>query len=403
MLLRHFLFFACVLFPFSFANATQPFRFPEGRHGTGELRYINELPILTVSGTPEEMGEAIGVLALRPGARMASYPENVLKHYHVGFLAKPFLVAGERMVQRFPDEYRRELEAMSRGSGIAREKVVLGNTLFDLKKTLACSALLVEPQRSATNGPLLGRNLDYPHLGYAHEYSLVTVYRPDNAKHAFVSVGFPGLIGCLSGVNDAGLAVSVLEVFQVKAGRKRTDISGLPFALCYRLILENCSTIQEAYRLLETLPRTTINNLVVADRTGVAVFEVTPRRIVVRTATDGLCLCANHFCSPELKPMMPMNLFHTCDRYKVLEKAYLSPVPLDIAALHRHLHAVHQKGTMQTMVFEPATLRLHLAIGTCPSSAGEMKPLDLKPLLSRNEARPMREPRSHHKLRPQPG
>jgi isopenicillin-N N-acyltransferase like protein len=36
--------------------------------------------------------------------------------------------------------------------------------------------------------------------------------------------------------------------------------------------------------------------------------------------------------------------------------------------------------TVQTMVFEPAALKLHLAIGSCPSSALPMKLLELKPL-----------------------
>ena len=68
----------------------------------------------------------------------------------------------------------------------------------------------------STGGSLLGRNLDYPSRGYAHEHSLVTVYRPRGCK-AFVSVGFPGLMGCLSGMNDAGLTVAVLEVWHRRA------------------------------------------------------------------------------------------------------------------------------------------------------------------------------------------
>jgi hypothetical protein len=35
------------------------------------------------------------------------------------------------------------------------------------------------------------------------------------------------------------------------------------------------------------------------------------------------------------------------------------------------------------MIFEPATLKLHLAIGTPPTSALPLKTLELKPLLSR--------------------
>lgn len=355
----------------------QPFRYPEGKHGKGELRYIGGLPVLMVSGTPEDIGAASALLALKPAARFSTYPEELLRHYHVGFLLKPLIAAGEKMVEHFPSDYRRELEAMAKAGGADRERLVLGNTLFDLKKSVACSALLVDGERSATGKPLLGRNLDYPSLGYAHEYSLVTVCHPEGAKHAFASVGFPGLVGCLSGMNDAGLAVAVLEVFQIKAGRKRIDTSGTPYALCYRRILENCATIAEAQALLESMPRTTITNLAVADRDGVAVFEITPRKVCVRPPIDGLCVTTNHFCTPELRPLVRLNLFHTDNRFKALSETSRGPAPLDLAAVHHCLDGAHMAGTLQAMIFEPATLTLHLAIGVKPATAGEMKPLEL--------------------------
>ncbi len=48
------------------------------------------------------------------------------------------------------------------------------------------------------------------------------------------------------------------------------------------------------------------------------------------------------------------------------------------------MHAANQGAdTFQTMIFEPAALKLHLAIGSCPSSALPLEELDLKPLLMR--------------------
>jgi len=47
------------------AEPFQPvFRFPEGRLGSkAQLVYHNGLPVLTVAGTPEEIGTAVGALA----------------------------------------------------------------------------------------------------------------------------------------------------------------------------------------------------------------------------------------------------------------------------------------------------------------------------------------------------
>ena len=46
------------------------------------------------------------------------------------------------------------------------------------------------------------------------------------------------MVGCFSGMNDAGLTVAVMEAYQV------------PFALCLRRLLEQCSSIEEARALL---------------------------------------------------------------------------------------------------------------------------------------------------------
>jgi isopenicillin-N N-acyltransferase-like protein len=357
-----------------------PFVYPEGRHGKGELRQINGLPVLVVEGSPEEIGDAVAVLGLRPARRIASYPDDMLEHFHGTWLRDSFLAGGRKMVERFPADYRREFEAMARAAGVERDKLVLGNTLFDLKKCLACSALLVEPSRSALGGPLLGRNLDYPPLGYAHEYALVTVYRP-TGKHAFAAVGFPGLVGCLSGMNDAGLSLAILEAIQTRITTPRLDHEGVPYALCYRELLEKCSTVVEARQALEKMHRSTVTNLVVADRANVAVFEVTPKEIHVRVAAGGTCVCTNHFCTDGLRPLVRFNWYHTLDRYHILEETAAARTLLGVEDVHRGLdEARNDKETLQTMIFEPATLRLHLAIGACPASAQKLQLLELEPL-----------------------
>ena len=104
---------------------------------------------------------------------------------------------------------------------------MLGNSLFDIKKIVACSAFLAEPERSATGQPLLARNLDYPSRGYAHEFTLVTVYRPAR-QEAVRLVGFPGLVGVLSGMNEDGLTLAVLEVFQSRMFSGRLNLGGRP-------------------------------------------------------------------------------------------------------------------------------------------------------------------------------
>jgi hypothetical protein len=362
----------------------QPFRYPEGSHGSAWLRYVNDLPVLSVAGTPEQMGSAIGALAVRPAPRMTAYPDDQLQHFWVGWLRRPLLWAGERMIRRLDAPLLEEMDAILAASGIDRSQMVLGNTLFDIKKFVACSAFLVEPPRSASAAPLLGRNLDYPSRGYAHEYGLITVYRPAG-KRAFASIGFPGLLGCLSGMNDAGLALAVLEVFQSRLFTRRLDLGGTPYAICFRKLLEECATLDEARRRLEKMRRTTVYNLAVADRQRVATFEVTTRGVRERSAEAGVCLCTNHFCSSDLRPAFSFNVYNTFDRHGHLRKHERQRQQFEVVDVHAALHAASQEDTLQTMVLEPATLRLHLALGQRPASAGTLRTLDLAPLL-RGEA-----------------
>src|SRR4051812_39599905 len=100
-----------VLLPAGPLRADPPFRYPEGKCGTGELKYRNGLPVLTVAGTPEEIGSAVGALALNPGCRVARYPEDILRHFWIGYLYGTVLRAGQGMVEQFPPAHRAEFEA----------------------------------------------------------------------------------------------------------------------------------------------------------------------------------------------------------------------------------------------------------------------------------------------------
>lgn len=374
----NFLFLLVALLSPTTLRADTPFRFPEAKHSKGELKYEKGIPILRVYGNPDEMGEQIAVLAVKPAKRVLDYPRNILERLDIQAVMPVLAWAGQSMLPHFPADHLKEMDAIV-NAGVERKPMVLGNTMFDLKQMFACSALVVTPPRSGTGGVLVGRNLDFPSLGYIQEYSLVTVYHSPG-KHSFVSIGFPGLVGCLSGMNDSGLCLGVLEVHHVKDGEKKFDAAGIPFALCYRRLLEECSTVEEAEKLLKSMKRTTMTNLAIGDPKHGVIFEITPQSVVVREPKEGLSSCTNHFCSEQLKPAVQPDIFWTHERFEELEKARkLSKV--GIADIHKTLHATSVRNhTLQTMVFEPAKLRLHLAIGSCPSSAKELTALDLAPL-----------------------
>ena len=114
----------------------EPFRYPEGKHGGGELRYIEGIPVLTVRGTPEEMGEQHGVLALKPAAGLVTHFDNYLKKKGLDKITPVLFTASQGFFQRFPKEYRQEIEAMIKAAGVDRNLVVLANASSDLQNIL---------------------------------------------------------------------------------------------------------------------------------------------------------------------------------------------------------------------------------------------------------------------------
>jgi hypothetical protein len=359
------------------ARAEEPFRYPEARHGRGELKYRNGVPVLTVAGSPAEIGEQVGTLAVRPIADKV----GLIKEFagRVG-PAWPVLVrACEGLFRKFPPEYREEVEAMARAGGVERELLVVANTFGDIQHLGGCSALVVEPARSATGQLLLGRNWDNHPVGGLARYGLVVVYRPDG-KRAFASATFPGLLFCGSEMNDAGLCLASNDARAPRDGSPRLDPEGTPLTVLGRRLMEGCGSVAEAEKVMRDVRVTTTGLAVMADTRVGVVLEVSPKTHAVRRAEAGLCLCTNHFRTPELATDT------RCWRFEKLEEFRGRPA-LGLKDVAAALDAVNQGAwTMQSMVFEPAALRLHVAIGPGPATRLPLRALDLGPLL-RGEAK----------------
>ncbi len=367
--------FSLLFLSFSLVSAAEPFRFPEGKHGQGELKYINGLPVLVVAGKPEEIGAQMGTLALKPAAGAVRVFKDYLKKEGLEVLWPVLVKVSRQQFAKFPAEYQREVEAIAKASGVERDLLIVANTIEDLRKLAGCSGLVVEPGRSASGATLFGRNWDFMPLENLHAYSLVTVYRPAG-KRAFVTVGFPGVITSASAMNADGFAFGGNEVRATADGSDPLDLKGVPASVVGRRLLEECGTLADAEKWLRANRPASMVILVACDKTGGAVFESTTKNLHVRRATEGLCIGTNHFVSKELAVQK------VCRRYQALSEAAKVP-KLSVADVSRRLHAAHQGAwTLQSMVFEPTAGRLHLAFSNGKDSATTrpLQTLDLKPL-----------------------
>jgi isopenicillin-N N-acyltransferase-like protein len=355
------------------ADDTRPRRvFREGTSGAGRLEIVEGIPVLTLAGSPAEIGKQHAELTGPALADVAKMPRETVRQ--LGHEQNwPFLALTARVLMHNAHaRHREELDALIAEGHVDRDSLYVGNGLIELRRMGGCATFVAMPDRSETGELIFGRNFDFPSLGVLDTHHLVMVVRPEGQR-AFVSVGWPGMVGVASGMNSAGLCVATLDVYETADGSPPFDSAGVPLALTYRRILEECETVAEAQALLESTPRTTYMNLAVADTREAVVFELTPASVGVRSSSTGVVCCTNHF------QLDGLAVPDGCQRIEKLREIEGDGRKFDVAAVHAALHAVNQgEFTIQTMVFEPASSRLHLAVGgAAPVSRHPLKTLEL--------------------------
>jgi isopenicillin-N N-acyltransferase-like protein len=356
------------------AVAAEPSLFLPGQCKSAELKFVDGLPVVSAAGTPEEIGQQLGTLLKDPLASLLDKKNDIAAGFGLPHAPNLLVKMSRLIAPAFPDAQHREIEALAKSAALDLDTLAFANIMYEVAHFPACSSLAVEPARSASGNAMFGRNLDFPTFGFLDKYSLIEVIRPQG-KHAFVSVTFPGIIGVFSGMNDAGLCLAQLEVNYSADHSQRVNLSGTPVAMCFRRLLEECSTVDEAEKLLREQNRMMMCNLAICDRTQTAVLEITPKTVARRDDERGLCLCTNHFRTPQLTVGTQCRRYDELSHGQQLDKLGVS----DIAKL---LNSANQgQYTIQTMIFEPATLMAHVSFGPAPSSAQPLRTIDLAALL----------------------
>lgn len=354
--------------------------FRPGQYAGAELSYVEHIPVLKLSGTARERGRQMALVAQDVLPALINYPEQL--YTALGdkkAWAKHLQLVGE-IRRQFPAEHLEELVAMAEAAGVSQELVLAVNTLPDLYRgCLGCSSIVVEASRSSSGSAVFGRNLDFFGLGTLHKFGLVVIYRPAG-KHAFVTVTFPGFLGCLSGMNDAGLALAVHEAARRSAEEPMADVRGIPQGFLCRKVLEDCASVDEAVALIGSCYHTSPYILMLCDTRKHAVVEIVPGQVAVRHEIDGVAACTNHFRTA-LAGVAPF-----CERYEKLMQAKEHD-RIGIAEVISLLHAVNQgELTIQSMIFEPERLRLHLSLGPLPATKGPFVALELGHWLGKDQA-----------------
>ena len=259
-----------------------------------------DLPVVFVEGDPVTIGRQYGALVGDRIRRNADRLVGIFTGEGLPEVVVHLLIdkAWERLAPHVPGRFLAEMEAVSRGAREAGFDVsmidlqrITAVTNLDLYKreerlpeiigpeglemlgdgageilsalagtqTMSCSMFAVWGTRTVDGKCFSMRNLDWISQSGIHAERLITVCRPSGGN-AFISAGYAGVIGCLSGMNEKGISLSEVGAFSV-----REELDGIPWTLMARQVLEESDTLDAAVAIIRKSRHTLGYNYLVAD------------------------------------------------------------------------------------------------------------------------------------------
>jgi len=188
-------------------------------------------------------------------------------------LAMPmFCMASKPMNGKVPADLLEEMRGLSEGADMAYDAVFFMNAYLELSnqkdleavvKNIALCTNIVTIPGDASQPVLHMRNVDWawPHL-FAPRMVVLRV-KPAGG-HAFLSLTWPGQVGVLTGLNDAGISLASETV----NSNSDTSLDGCPMMLTSRLALEKDGSIDDMAKRLSDGSGTAGYHIIMADGKG---------------------------------------------------------------------------------------------------------------------------------------
>ena len=290
----------------------------EGRDWLGKNWLGNEggLPVLYLTGTAFEMGYANGVLTQKALHRHEDALLNAFQSKVPGawrrYLIRKYIMFKTRNLGKYiREEHQQEMLGASQGCPDTHpelesqyRRIMLYHASeemlrqFTAKPTVGgCTTFGAGPGVTADGHLICARNFDLPIMksmdgaSMLDEIRLVVICQPD-VGIPFVSVAWAGMVGSVSGMNQAGISVVVNAAPSLlpKGG-------GTPSCLVARQILQHARTMEEAIAIVrDSVPLGSGLYIIGSATDGrFVVVERTREKISVREETNGYVVCANHF------------------------------------------------------------------------------------------------------------
>lgn len=236
----------------------------------------DEIGVLYLKGAPYEMGFQHGELLKED---VKSCIEGILDYCYryaeeqgLDRSGSDFFLdeAYRKMEPYIPKDYREEMMGLADGSGVPLKMIHRIHAVPGLDET-SCSALAAFGKATLDGNLYQLRILDYSLEFGVQNYPTISVYQP-NEGNPFVSIGWAGFIGVLSGMNEEGVAVSQMgggnpkdESPWIPDSPPEETISGIPMIFLLKKVLQYSENVSEALGILKSAERTNYYAYIVGD------------------------------------------------------------------------------------------------------------------------------------------
>lgn len=181
--------------------------------------------------------------------------------------------------QRMPEEYRGYVQGLADGAELELAQLTRLIATVMVSDASCCGFIAVGP--ATEDGRLIqSRNLDWgDDVMRPQQATILAIHEPEDG-YRYLSIGFVGLIGSVSGINEHG--ISLTEVGSNSADKTR---AGTPMPLMLERVLAEAKTLDEAIAIMRETPGTGGYNFLIGsakERVGAAVEKNASRTAVFR-------------------------------------------------------------------------------------------------------------------------
>lgn len=172
----------------------------------------------------------------------------------------------------------------------------IGHALQNLA-LVGCTSFATWGTSSANSQLLIARNFDFYVSDEFAKYKLLLFVKP-NTGHRFVMLTWPGLLGCVSGMNEKGLTVTINA-----AKSDMPTAAATPISLLAREILQYADNIEQAYAIAQSRKTFVSETIMIGSNSdnSAALIEKSPTKTAIFYPKSDRLLCSNHYQSREFE------------------------------------------------------------------------------------------------------